>query len=322
MPPRVSRPADLFRRFPTHNPAFKGLLRQVQAVLGLDVTVLLLGESGVGKGQMAEAIHLLGHRKDHPFVKIDCGNIPGELFESELFGFEKGAFTDAKEAKPGKVEAANGGTLYLDEVGALPVPMQAKLLRVIEEKEFTRLGGHVPFKLDVRILCSSNMDLQTRVREGLFRKDLFYRINVMTFVLPPLRERREDLPLMALQMVKELAKRYGKPVRSIAQEAHTILMRYPWRGNLRELRNVLERAVITCDDKKIQPENLPSDAFLEEDLVQSAFSQKWDLERLEKEYIREILRFTHNNNTRAAMILGISRKTLLEKRKKYKITRD
>lgn len=322
MPPRASRAADLLRRFPTHNPAFKGLLRQIQAVLDLDVTVLLLGESGVGKGQMAEAIHRLGHRKDEPFVKIDCSNIPFELFESELFGFEKGAFTDAKEAKPGKVEAANGGTLYLDGVAALPIPMQAKLLRVIEDREFTRLGGHVPFKLDVRIVCSSNMDLQARVREGLFRKDLFYRINVMTFVLPPLRERREDLPLLALQMVKELARRYGKPARSIAQEAHTILMRYPWRGNLRELRNVLERAVILCDDKKIQPEHLPSDAFLEEDLVQSAFAQKWDLERLEEAYIREIVRFTRNNNTRAAKILGISRKTLLEKRKKYKITRD
>ncbi len=321
MPARVSRTADLFRRFPTHNPSFKALLKQVQAVLRLDVTVLLLGESGVGKGRMAEAIHALGHRRERPFVKIDCANLPGDLFESELFGFEKGAFTDAKEAKPGKVEAAEGGTLYLDEVGSLPLPMQAKLLRVIEEKEFTRLGGHVPIRLDSRILCSSNLDLQALVREGFFRKDLFYRINIMTFVLPPLRERREDLPLLSLRMVRELAQQYRKPVRAIAQETHTILMRYPWRGNLRELHNVLERAVIVCDDRRLQPEHLPSDAFLEEDLVQAAFAQKWDLERLEGAYIREILVFTRGNNTRAARILGISRKTLIEKRKKYAIER-
>jgi two-component system response regulator AtoC len=311
--------AEFFTRFPTSNSAYQALLEQIHAVLGLDVTVLLLGESGVGKGWMAQAIHECGRRRAHPFIKIDCANIPFELFESELFGFEKGAFTDANETKIGKVEMANAGTLYLDEVAALPMPVQAKMLRVLEEKEFMRLGGRATQLLDVRILCSSNTDLYTRVQAGLFRKDLFYRINIMSFVLPPLRERREDIPLLAAQLTRELADRYDKSVRSIAQEAHAILTHYPWRGNIRELRNVLERAVIICDDKRIQPEHLPTDAFVEEDFVQSALRSRWSLERLEVEYIRQILRLLRHNNSRAARILGISRKTLLLKRKKYGI---
>ena len=308
---------EFLDQFPTHSLAYRALLDQIQTVLGLDVTVLLLGESGAGKGWMAQAIHEYGHRRTRPFVKIDCANIPYELFESELFGFEKGAFTDAKETKHGKVELADGGTLYLDEIAALPMPMQAKMLRVIEEKEFSRLGGHASQKLNVRFLCSSNTDLFGLVQQGLFRKDLFYRINIMSFLLPALRERKEDIPLMALHLVKELARRYDKPVRSISQEAHAILMHYPWRGNIRELRNVLERAVIVCDEKRIQPEYLPTDAFVEEEFLQSGLQKRWSLEELEAEYIKHILRLTRQNNSKAAIILGISRKTLLLKRKKY-----
>ena len=319
MSPNAFSPKSLFDYVQTRNKEYRNLLSKIQRVVPLDAPILLTGESGVGKDYIAEAIHHSSHRAHGPFIRVDCGNIPEDLFESELFGFEKGAFTDAYETKMGKLELAQGGTVYLDAMGSLANHLQAKLLRVFEDKTFSRLGSHRTIKVDVRFIVSSTRDLKALVTEGLFRKDLFYRLNVLSFQLLPLRERRDDIPFLASIFVKELAKKYNRKIQGLTKDTHSVLTLHSWRGNIRELKNALERAVIMCNEDRIFPHHLPLDTFIEEDFVKQAAKELWSLEKLEEVYIREILHITHFNQTRAAQILGISRKTLLEKRKKYSI---
>ena len=279
------------------------LVQTVEKIADHDVSILILGESGTGKDHLAEAIHGIGSRCDAPFLRIDCASIPPELFESELFGYEKGAFTDAQTRKLGKLEVAQGGTIFFDEIGTLSPPLQAKLLRVLEERSFQRLGGNQTIALDVRIISSSSSDISE------LRRDLLYRINVVTLTIPPLREHAEDVGYLAEVFL-------GKRKRGIDEAASRMLMSYPWPGNARELRNVIDRAVLLEDGDMITPRSLP---LLDGDLVETAARARWTLEELESRYIRIILRETRDNYSKAAEILGINRKTLLEKRRKYGI---
>jgi DNA-binding NtrC family response regulator len=287
----------------TRNASMRALLQTVEKVLDHDVNILLLGESGVGKDYLAETIHACGERRSKPLVRIDCAAIPADLFEAELFGFEKGTFTDAVARKIGKLEMAHGGTIYFDDVVALTPNLQAKLLRAIQEKRFTRLGGHDSIAFDARIISSSAADIDS------LRRDLLYRINVVTLIIPPLRERAEDIPQLANAF---LARRK----RGVDDAAMKMLVAYRWPGNVRELRNVIDRAVVLEEGNVITPQSLPP---FDGNLLETAGEEQLTLEQLEARYIREILQRTRSNYSRAAAILGINRKTLLEKRKKYGI---
>jgi transcriptional regulator with PAS, ATPase and Fis domain len=287
----------------TRSASMRTLLRTVEKVLDHDVNILLLGESGVGKDYFAEVIHACGSRRDQPLVRVECASIPAELFESELFGYEKGTFTDAQSRKLGKLELAQSGSVYFDDVSALAPALQAKLLRAIQEKRFTRLGGNQNIPFNARVITSSSEDPLT------LRRDLLYRINVVTLTIPPLRERPEDIPRLAKTF---LARRKS----GFDAAALRILSEHNWPGNVRELRNVIDRAVVIEDSDVITPDSLPP---LERDLVETTSRQQWTLEQLEERYIREILRQTRSNYSRAAAILGINRKTLLEKRRRYGI---
>jgi len=287
----------------TRSASMRDVVQTLQKVVDHDVPILLLGESGTGKDFIAEALHAAGSRRDKPFVRIDCASIPAELFESELFGYEKGTFTDAQTRKLGKLELVAGGTVYFDEIAALTQPLQAKLLRAVQEKFFTRLGGSQPVRFDARVISSSNAE------PNVLRRDLFYRINVVTIVLPPLRDRAADVATLARSFV-------ARRKRGISDAAMAMLREYDWPGNVRELKNVIERAVIVEESDVITPAALPP---LDHDLVAGAARRRWTLEELEERYIREVLRETRKNYSKAATILGINRKTLLEKRRKYGI---
>jgi DNA-binding NtrC family response regulator len=291
----------------TRSASMRELLQTVEKVVDHDVNLLLLGESGSGKDFMAEAIHACGNRREKPLVKIDCASIPADLFESELFGYEKGTFTDAQSRKIGKLETAQGGTVYFDDIASLTPTLQAKLLRAIQEKRFTRLGGNQTVALDGRVISSSSIPAE-ELLTGL-RRDLFYRINVVTLTIPPLRERREDIPRLAKSF---LARRK----RDIDADAMRTLLDHDWPGNIRELRNVIERAALVEESDVITPSSLPP---LTADIVETATRQQWTLDEIESRYIREVLRNTKSNYSTAAKILGINRKTLLEKRKRYGI---
>ncbi len=286
----------------------RNVLETVEKVLDHDVSILILGESGTGKDYLAEAIHACSIRRDEPFVHIDCANIPPELFESEIFGHERGTFTDAQATKVGKLELARRGTVYLDEISSLTPQLQAKLLRAIQERRFTRLGGTASISFEGRVISSSNVDLASLLASGALRRDLYYRINVVTITLPPLRERPED--------VLPLAKRFLKR-RRLDEDAERMLTCYSWPGNVRELRNALERAALLEEGVHITAASLPIRDT--DDLVATAARGAWTLDQLEAHYIREVLRATRSNYSKAAEILGINRKTLLEKRKKYSL---
>lgn len=318
LPTARSGSAALRRFLPTRSAPFREALRIVAKVLDNDATVLMLGESGVGKDYVAEILHACGSRRNGPFVRIDCATLPADLFESELFGFEKGAFTDARNGKVGKLELAQRGTLYLDEVAALPPQLQAKLLRVLQEKSFSRLGGTRTIDLDARIIASSNRDLVPMIDAGAFRQDFYFRLNVVAITLPPLRERREDIPMLSRAFVRDASRRYGKGVREVSEAVLEIFDEYSWPGNVRELRNVLDRAVIVEPDSRVTLESLPQERFVSAtELLPAATRRMMTLEQLESRYIAAVIGTTRDNFTRAAQILGISRKTLWEKRKKY-----
>jgi DNA-binding NtrC family response regulator len=288
----------------------RALLETASKVLEHDVSVLILGESGSGKDYLAQALHACGSRRDGVLIPIDCASIPAELFESELFGYEKGTFTDAQTRKLGKLELARGGTVYFDEIGALSHGLQAKLLRALQDRRFTRLGGHQVVDLDVRVVSSSSTPAED------LRRDLLYRINVVTLTLPPLRERREDIPQLAAEILRGAKGR----ARRIDPEAMELLCSHSWPGNIRQLRNVLERAVVVEESEQITPASLAGDSLgTGDELVQTASREAWTLDELESRYIREVLRRTRSNYSKAAEVLGINRKTLLEKRRKYGI---
>lgn len=286
----------------------RDLFATVEKVVDRDVPILILGESGAGKDHLAAIIHARSNRREQPFVHVECANIPAELFESELFGHEKGTFTGAFERKLGKLEIARGGTVYFDEISALTPQLQAKLLRAMQERRFTRLGGASSIPFDARVLSSSNVELQSLLDSGALRRDLFYRINVVTLTLPPLRERPEDVLVLARQFL-------GRRKKGFTSEAERILQDHPWPGNVRELANAIERAVLIEDGERIDAPSLGIQS--PDELVHAAARGSWTLDELEAHYIREILRLTRSNLSRAAEILGINRKTLREKRRKY-----
>src|SRR3954465_7987821 len=287
------------------------LLRQVEKVAPTGATILIRGESGTGKDLLAELIHFLSTRAGEPFVKIDCAALPHELVESELFGYEKGAFTGATEMKRGRLEFAGAGTLVLDEIAALSMPAQAKLLRVIEERKFDRLGGSKPVSVEARLVALTNVDLEHAVARRTFREDLYYRLNVVPLAVPALRERPGDIAPLALHLLAQLAEVHRKPAPKFSSAALRALQQYAFPGNVRELRNIIERAVVYGNGPEILVEDLPAH------VAGATAGGKQTLEQLERAYIAEVLEFTHGKKAQAAGILGISRKTLLEKRKRY-----
>jgi two-component system response regulator AtoC len=286
------------------------LLQKTRRVAASSSTVLIQGESGTGKELLASVIHYLSAGRDEPLVKIDCASLPRELMESELFGYERGAFTGASQTKRGRLELAGAGTLVLDEIAALTPAMQAKLLRVLEEKRFERLGGNRPVSLSARIIALTNADLEQAVAEGTFRQDLFYRLNVIPLTVPPLRERRADIGPLTEHFFRQLAQLHHRPLPKISPATMGLLEAYEYPGNVRELRNLLERALIQGQDPEITPADLPQ-------RIRESSPRKMTLEELERAYIAEVLDATRGKKGRAAEILGISRKTLLEKRKRY-----
>ncbi|RMG74051.1 MAG: sigma-54-dependent Fis family transcriptional regulator [Nitrospirae bacterium] len=299
--------------------AMKDVFRMIDRLAQSDSTVLILGESGTGKELVASTIHYQGKRKDGPFVVVNCGALPENLIESELFGYEKGAFTGATRRKPGRFELANGGTLFLDEVGELPPAVQVKLLRVLQDGTFERLGGTESIKVDVRVIAATNRDLETEVKEGNFREDLYYRLAVIPLTLPPLRERREDIPLLIEHFLQRYNSRLGKQV-SFSKDAVSALMEYHFPGNVRELENIVERMVTLCEGDRVTREDLPSHLFKKgahEELELQPLTKV--AQEAEKQYIVRVLRQTGGNRSRAASVLGISRKTLWEKMRQYGI---
>lgn len=277
-------------------------------------TILITGESGTGKDQLARLIHELSPRRDAPYLKIDCASLPQELVESELFGHERGAFTGAVERKLGRLEMAGAGTIVLDEVGALSTAIQAKLLRVLEERSFERLGGTETLGIEARLVALTNADLQRAVAARRFREDLYFRLSVLAIHVPALRERRADIVPLAEHMLARLAAVHGRDGVTLSDAARHTLESYDWPGNIRELKNAIERALIFGKDATLSPEDLPESIRTAD---AGAVAGMRSLEDLEREAIQKTLEGTHYKITRAAEILGISRKTLLDKRKKY-----
>ncbi len=303
------------RRVIAADPKMIEVLALVDRVAAADSTVLLLGESGTGKEVLARAIHERSARPGGPFVALNCAAIVETLLESELFGYEKGAFTGAHRARPGKFEAAEGGTLFLDEIGELSPGFQAKLLRVLEDRTFFRVGGTVPIRVDVRVVAATNRDLQKAIRDSAFREDLYYRLAVVTIVIPPLRERRDDLPLLAHHFLESVRRRTKKSVRAISQEALEALARYPWPGNVRELENVIERAVILADGDTLEEKALPAE--IREPRAAQPEETPIRLEDAEKGCIRRALEKTGGKKGEASKLLGISWPTLNKKIREY-----
>jgi two-component system response regulator AtoC len=290
----------------------------VTTVADHKTTVLVTGESGTGKELVARAIHENGTRASGPMVSINCGGIPENLLESELFGYKKGAFTDAVKDKPGRFEEADHGTIFLDEIGELPLSLQVKLLRVLQEEEITPLGGVGSKKINVRVIAATGKDLSREVEEGRFREDLFYRINVMTINLPPLRERRGDIPLLVGYFIDQFNRKLDKKIEGLSSEAMPLLMEYDWPGNVRELENIIERAVLLAGGRWVTPADLTQDTLSCLGPVES-LSIKKASKRLERELIQKALRSTGGNRTQAAKILEISRPMLIAKIKEYNL---
>lgn len=314
---------DPFSKIKGINTTIQQLIHNAKKIARTDATILISGESGVGKELFAQAIHEKSTRNKQPFVAINCGAIPHALFESELFGYEGGAYTGAsKGGKPGKLELAEGGTLFLDEVGELPIDMQVKLLRALQEKEMFRIGGLTPKKVDVRIIAATNRVLEEMVAEGTFRSDLYYRLNVFSIKVPPLRERRDDIPFLVYDFIEEFSNKYQKPDYTIEKSAISLLSSYDWPGNIRELRNVIERLVVLNDHGEITETDLLSILFTGKRIKPSnskETSLTLEKERLEKERILEMLHYTYGNKSITAEKLGMSRATLYKKIKKYNI---
>jgi DNA-binding NtrC family response regulator len=277
-----------------------------------DSTVLITGETGTGKGLAAKAIHSQSRRSKGPYVVVNCGAIPDHLMESELFGHMKGAFTDAKETKRGRLELAHDGTLFLDEIGEVSPRMQIDLLRVLEDRVFYRVGGTQPMEADFRVVAATNRSLEQAIREGCFREDLYYRLNVVAFCMPPLRQRKQDIPLLAQHFLQRFTQEAHRPIDKISREAMDEMMLYDWPGNVRELQNAIERAVVVSKNRRIAPEDLPIVCRAPE-----AAAGRHSLEQLEKVHILQTLNDHEWNVAHSARVLGIDRSTLYSKIKRY-----
>lgn len=288
----------------------------IRDVAPTDATVLLLGESGTGKQMVAQAIHAESERRDKPFVIVNCAALPENLLESELFGHEKGAFTGAIRLKRGRFEQAQGGTIFLDEIGDVSPATQLRLLRVLQDKTFERVGGEVTLHSDVRVISATNQDLQKAMAQGTFREELYYRLNVLSINIPPLRERPEDIPLLCQRFLVRYGAIAGKKIQGFSNEVMRLLLDYPWPGNVRELQNVVERTVILCKNDVITPEQLPPH-FLESVSTNPTAKSLWETE---KEIILKTLESTGWNKHKAAKLLDITRSSLYSKIQRYRLT--
>jgi transcriptional regulator with PAS, ATPase and Fis domain len=297
------------------------IFKTIGVVSNTKSTVLIQGESGTGKELVAKAIHYNGPESDKPFVSVNCSALVETLLESELFGHEKGAFTGAIHRKEGKFEVARDGTIFLDEVSEMSPSVQVKLLRVLQEREFERVGGNDTIKTNARIIAATNRDLEALVKRGAFREDLYYRLKVVSIIVPPLRERRDDIPLLADHFLKKYNHEMAKNIRQISQEAMELLARYAWSGNVRELENIVERAVIFCKESFISERDLPQEIKGQMASPHNPQSEKMSLEaavdEFEKALLVRTLAATHGNKSEAAKQLGMSRSTLLSKLKKH-----
>ncbi len=299
-------------------PSMQRVFELMKKVAPANASVVITGESGTGKEIVARAIHSLSSRKDKPFIALNCGAIPATLIESELFGYERGAFTGADQRRLGNFELAHGGTLFLDEIGELPLEMQGKFLRVLEERRFRRLGGKSEVEVDVRVICATNRDLKEEIKRGRFREDLYFRLHVFTIHLPPLKERREDVPLLVQHFIEKFNGETGKHVQGVSPGAMEILQSYGWPGNIRELRNTVERAMILTDGDAIDAEHLPPDMRPSRpEAATLRVPLGIELREVEKEYILASLRKNAGNKARTADVLGISEKTLYNKLNRY-----
>ncbi len=314
-----------FRNIISQSKKMMEILELTRNILELDTTILIYGETGTGKELLANAIHFNSSRREKPFITVNCAAIPDELFESELFGFKKGAFTGENQNRRGLFQMANGGTILLDDIGEMPLKLQPKLLRVIEDKKVTSLGSEKSVDIDVRIIATTNKNLKSEVEKGNFREDLFYRLNIIPVELPPLRERKEDIPLLTRFFLKKYAEKFNKPIKSISEEAINTLINYPWPGNVRELENIIERAVIVekkgvITDIEIFLTREKTDSV---DLTTSFKAAKTKvIEGFEKTYISGLLELYGGKLTQAAKHADMDVKNLWEKMKKYGIKRD
>ncbi|MEE8349921.1 MAG: sigma-54 dependent transcriptional regulator [Acidobacteriota bacterium] len=313
---------DVVPTFVGKSPLFQEILSSVKRVAAVDSTVLITGESGVGKSLLARLVHSSGPRREEPFITVSCGALPRELLESELFGHEKGAFTGAHQMRPGRVEIADRGTLFLDEIGELPLDMQPKLLNFLQDHTFYRIGGTQTVSADVRILAATNQDLQSLCEQKQFREDLYFRLNVIPLHIPPLRERKEDIPSIAEYLLQKLSNRQGGDSYSLSEDALDILVKHDWPGNVRELENVLERVTVFLDGTTITPQSLPNETFQQPPVPtrESPSVPLLTLKQIEKQAIIDTLRRLQGNKAAAARQLGISEKSIYNKIKRLEIS--
>ncbi len=299
------------------DPKMMAVLEMIEQVADSPASVLITGESGTGKDLIARALHFSSARREAPFIPINCAAIPENLIESELFGFVRGAFTDARQGKTGLFVAARGGTLFLDEIGEMPLPLQPKLLRVIDDKRVRPLGATEETPIDVRIVVATNTDLDRAIDEGRFRSDLYYRIATVTLAVPPLRERPEDLPLLIKHFLVRASAEAGKPTLRVEPDAMECLMRYRWPGNVRELQNAIQRGVILCRNNRLTVKDLPprvaGTGIPSTKLFEDVVARRVSLDQVERDYVRSVLEAVNGNKTEAAAILKIDRKTLYRK---------
>jgi DNA-binding NtrC family response regulator len=301
----------------SQSPGIEKVKEMIAMVARTDSTVLLQGESGTGKGLAARKIHEMSLRRAYPFISVDCGTLVKTLFESELFGHVKGAFTGADSTQHGKFEMARGGTLFFDEISNINLEIQAKLLKAVEEKCVSKVGDHKVVRVDVRLISATNRDPQEAIAKGLFREDLFFRLNVVSIHLPPLRDRKEDVPLLVDHFLKVFSRKQGKSVEGFSDDAMNTLTEYTWPGNVRELENTVERLVVFARDKTITPQDLVYSNTLFSEMVET---EPTSLEEMERRHVMKVLARANGNKSRAAQLLGIDRKTLRNKLRKYQIS--
>lgn len=321
-------PQTVYKDIIGQSPPMKAIFRMVEKVAGSDTTIMLNGETGTGKGVIARAIHECSPRRGKPLIQINCGATPEGLLESEFFGYRRGAFTGAVSDKPGKFEMANGGTIFLDEIGDMSADLQVKVLRVLEEGEFERVGGRETIKVDARVIAATHRDLEEEVQKGHFREDLFYRLYVIPIMLPALRERKSDIPFLVYHFLEEFARKNQKCIMKVAPEAMQLLMNHPWYGNVRELKNLIERIVVLQEADTLRAEDLPEKIRMGEapggrrgDAAggDDGISFQTAVSEFEKALILSALEKTNWVKNRAADLLQIKRTTLVEKIKRYQL---